>query len=43
MVRQRKRSGITVGTVSILVQNQAAGESSLVEALVTTLGALWHV
>ena len=38
-----KRRVITVGTVFILVNNQAAGESSLVEALVTTSRALWHV
>jgi hypothetical protein len=34
---------ITVGTVFILVGNQAAGERTLVEALVTTCRALWHV
>ena len=33
----------TVGTVFILVANQAAGERSLVEAVVTTSRALWHV
>jgi hypothetical protein len=38
-----KRRVVTVGTVFILVNNQAAGESSLVEALVTTSRALWHV
>lgn len=31
------------GTVFILAENQAAGESSLVEAPVTTSRALWHV
>jgi hypothetical protein len=38
-----KRWVITVGTVFILVNDQAAGERSLVEALVTTCRALWHV
>lgn len=38
-----KRIVFTVGTVFILVNNQAAGGSSLVEALVTTRCALWHV
>jgi hypothetical protein len=38
-----KRRVVTVGTVFILVRYQAAGESSLVEALVTTSRALWHV
>jgi hypothetical protein len=33
----------SVGIVFILVGNQAAGERSLVEALVTTCRALWHV
>lgn len=33
----------TDGTVFILAENQAAGESSLVEAPVTTSRALWHV
>jgi hypothetical protein len=40
---ERRRVVFTDGTVFILVENQAAGESSLVEALVTTSRALWHV
>lgn len=42
-MHSRESSQFTVGTVFILVSNQAAGESSLVEALVTTRCALWHV
>jgi len=41
--QMRKGRGFTVGTVFILVANQAAGERSLVEAVVTTSRALWHV
>jgi hypothetical protein len=33
----------TDGTVFILAENQAAGDSSLVEAGVTSCRALWHV
>lgn len=40
---KRRRAVFTDGTVFILVENQAAGESSLVEAPVTTSRALWHV
>lgn len=40
---RRRGRVVTVGTVFILGGKQAAGESSLVEALVTTRFALWHV